>query len=64
MNPIYIYVADKGFVKDFELGGTELQFTQYPTLAQEFDTTTQANHTIRMNCLTPVDCFLIRPVQQ
>jgi hypothetical protein len=58
--PIYIYVADKGFVKDFDLSGPDLRFTQYPTLAQDFDTVQQANHIIRHNVLDPVECFLLR----
>lgn len=60
--PIYIFVSNKGFVKDFDLSGPELQFTQYPTLAQDFDTVQQANHVIRMNVLDPVECFLVLEV--
>lgn len=56
---IYIYVVNKGFVKDFELSGTELQFTPYPVQAENFDTVKQANHAIRSNTLDPVECFLM-----
>jgi hypothetical protein len=60
--PIYIYVADKGFVRDFDLAGPVLMFAQYPTLAQDFETVQQANHVIRVNGLDPISCFLLQQV--
>lgn len=62
IKPIYIYVADKGFVMDFDKSGPELKFTQYIASAQDFDTVQQANHIIRVNGLDPVGCALLQLV--
>lgn len=60
--PIYIYVAGRGFVMNFEKSGSGLKFAQYIAFAQEFDTVQQANNIIRVNALDPVGCVLLQQV--
>lgn len=58
--PIYLFVAGQGFVKNFDLTGPVLEFTQYVTQAQDFETESQARHIIRANSLQPAQCFLMQ----
>lgn len=60
--PIYIYVAGKSFVMDFEKSGPELKFAQYIAFAQDFETVQQSNHIIRVNGLDPASCILLQQV--
>ena len=62
--PIYIFVAAQGFVKDFDLSGPNLEFTQYVTQAQDFETASQTRHIIRTNGLQPDQCFLMQKAQR
>lgn len=61
--PIYLFVAGQGFVKNFDLTGPVLGFTQCVTLAQDFETKSQAQHIIRANSLQPAQCFLMQESQ-
>lgn len=53
---IYIFVEGRGFVMSFDHSGPRLQFTLYPSLAQDFDTEQQAKHIIKVNQLVPGEC--------
>lgn len=60
--PIFLYVDGKGFVMDFEKSGPELKFAQCIVASENFETVSQANHTIRSNHLDPVSCVLLQQV--